>query len=160
MGALSRLGAQVREQNWTAEPPPGRDGLGQPRPAQTPPLSPCCPCRVALQAFMEQGESTRLLFYADGKDLVAVRRRRRGRLAQAACRPHAACCSCRIVVPSCVPAETCKHSTRPCPLVLQTTSSPGKLRRKTVYFLKLARAPLVKEDLDKLVGAAAGPGGC
>jgi hypothetical protein len=29
-----------------------------------------------------------------------------------------------------------------------------------VYFLKLARAPLVKEDLDKLVGAAAGPGGC
>jgi hypothetical protein len=37
--------------------------------------------------------------------------------------------------------------------VLQTTSPPGKLRRKTVYFLKLARVPLVKEDLDKLVGA-------
>ena len=48
------------------------------------------------------------------------------------------------------------HQTLPWPLVLQTTSPPGKLRRKTVYFLKLARVPLVKEDLDKLVGAADG----
>lgn len=33
----------------------------------------------------------------------------------------------------------------------QTNSLPPKLKRKTVYFLKLARVPLVKEDFDKQV---------
>ena len=35
----------------------------------------------------------------------------------------------------------------------QTNSPPSKLKRKTVYFLKLQRVALVKEDIDKLVGA-------
>lgn len=38
----------------------------------------------------------------------------------------------------------------------QATAPPPKLKRKMVYFLKLARVALVKEDIRKLVGGAAG----
>jgi len=41
-----------------------------------------------------------------------------------------------------------------CPLLLQTNSLPTKLKRKTVFFLKLACVPLIKEDIQRLVGAA------
>ncbi|KAL4450636.1 hypothetical protein ABPG77_000992 [Micractinium sp. CCAP 211/92] len=60
-------------------------------------------CSAALTAFIEQADVTRVIFYMEGRDLVA------------------------------------------------TNSLPPKFKRKTVYLLKLARVPLVKEDFDKQV---------
>lgn len=42
----------------------------------------------------------------------------------------------------------------------QATAPPPKLKRKMVYFLKLARVALVKEDVRKLVGTAGAGQGC
>lgn len=39
----------------------------------------CTPCRSALLSFIEQPETARVLFYVEGKDLVAVSGGRRGR---------------------------------------------------------------------------------
>ncbi len=56
--------------------------------------------------------------------------------------------------PSLVHHGTCPHAAPHSPRPSQATAPPPKLKRKMVYFLKLARVALVKEDVSKLVGAA------
>lgn len=114
-------------------------------------------CRAALTSFIEQEDTARMLFYLEGKDLVAVRAQRAGagRAAGAwacgewGCSSAAHCAGLIVRLVKVVSQQ--QGGTFPAPPAVQTNKAPAKLKKKTVYFLKLSRTALTKDALDKTV---------
>ena len=98
----------------------------------------------ALQNFVESPHTTRLLFYLEGRDLMAVREEGSG--------PAGPPGGSLAPQPPPLRPTVCFLALPPSP-AMQTTALPGKLKRKTVYFLKLVQEPLGKEGISKQVGA-------